>query len=73
MKIFLHTVMDVSGKLKDNVNARLDLEALCAREELHICTGENDNPFKLKAKYTLSIEQRRPLYEWFHMLSLPNG
>ena len=62
--------MDVPGKSKDNVNARLDLEALCAREELLICTRENGNPLKPKAKYTLSVEKRRVLCEWFRMLSL---
>jgi len=55
----LHTVMDVPGKSKDNVNARLDLEALCVREEPHIRIRENGNPLKPKAKYTLSVEQRR--------------
>jgi len=55
------------------VNTKLDLEALCAREELHIRTRENGNPFKPKAKYTLSIEQRRALCEWFRMLSLSDG
>jgi len=69
----LHTVMDVPGKSKDNVNARLDMEALCAREELHLRTRENGNSFKPKAKYTLSVEQRRALCEWFRMLSLPDG
>ena len=54
----LHTVMDVPGKSKDNVNARLDMKGLCAREELHLRTRENDNSFKPKAEYTLSIEQR---------------
>jgi len=65
--------MDVPGKSKDIVNARLDLQALCAREELHIRTRENGNPFKTKAKYTLSVEQRRALYEWLRLLSLSDG
>ena len=38
MKILLTLVMDVSGKTKDNANARLDLEELCAKDELHLCT-----------------------------------
>jgi len=69
----LHTIMDVPGKTKDNVNARLDLEALSAREELHIRTRENGNPFKPKAKHTLSVEQKRALCEWFRMLSMLDG
>jgi len=69
----LHTVIDVPSRSKDNVNARLDLEALCAREELHLHTRENGNSFKPKAKYTLSVERRCALCEWFRMLSLPDG
>jgi len=34
----INTIMDVSGKTKDNANARLDLEELCAKDELHLCT-----------------------------------
>jgi len=32
VKILLTLVMDVSGKTKDNANARLDMEELCATE-----------------------------------------
>jgi len=46
--------MDVSSKTKGNTNAMLDLEELCARNELHLCTRENGNSCKPKAKYVLS-------------------
>jgi len=36
----INTVMDVSGKTKDNVKAWLDLDELCARDELHLRTRE---------------------------------
>jgi len=32
VKLLLTLVMDVSGKTKDNANARLDMEELCAME-----------------------------------------
>jgi len=48
--------MDVSGKTKDNANTRLYLEVLCKREEFHLHTRKNENSYKPKAKYTLSLE-----------------
>ena len=69
----VNTVMDVSGKTKDNVKARLDLAELCARDELHLRTRENGNSYKPKAKFTLSLEQRRAVCEWMRELSLPDG
>jgi len=69
----INTVMDVPSKSKDNVKARLDMEELCARDELHIRTSKNGNPYKTKAKYTLSVEQRWSVCEWLRLLSLPDG
>jgi len=69
----INTVMNVSGKTKDNVKAWLDLAELCARDELHLRTRGNGNSYKPKAKYMLYLEQRRALYEWMHGLSLPDG
>ena len=36
----INTVMDVSGKMTDNVKAQLDLAELCAREELLFGQGK---------------------------------
>jgi len=52
----INTVMDVSGKTKDKANARLDMEELCAREELHLCVKENRNSYKPKMKFSLSLQ-----------------
>ena len=59
-------------KTKHNANARLDLEELCARDELHLRTRKNENSYKPKAKYTLSLKQKRLLCEWLRVLSLPD-
>jgi len=69
----LNIVMDVPGKSKDNANARLDIEDLCAREQLHLRTRENGNSYKPKAKFALSIQQRRSLCEWLCSVGLPDG
>jgi len=69
----INIVMNVSGKTKDNVNARLHLEELCTRDELHLRTRENGNSYKPKAKFTLSSEQKRLLCEWWCNVSFLNG
>jgi len=61
----INAVMDVPSKSKDNVHERLDIEGLCAREELYLCTWENGDSYKPKAKFALSAQQRRSLCECF--------
>jgi len=39
----INTVIDVPSKTKDSVNAKLDMEELCATNELHFRIRENDN------------------------------
>ena len=43
------------------------------REELHLRTRENENYYKPKAKFVLSVQQRRSLCEWFCVVGLPDG
>jgi len=69
----IKTVMDVPCKSTNNVKARLDMEELCARDELHICTRKNGNSDKQNGKYTLSVEQRWSFCEWLRQLSLSDG
>ena len=69
----VNTVFDVPGKSKDTSNARLDVEELCAREELHLRTRENGNTYKPKAKFALSTQQKKALCEWLRGLGLPDG
>jgi len=49
----IDTIMDVSGKTKDNINAQLNLEGLCAREELHLRIRENENSYKPIEKHII--------------------
>ncbi|KAK6789321.1 hypothetical protein RDI58_013120 [Solanum bulbocastanum] len=51
-----NTVMDVTGKTKDNVKARLDLPEHCRRPELHIPESANNKLLKPKASYSFTME-----------------
>ena len=69
----LNTIMDVKGKTKDDAKARLDLESLCNRKELHLQSLHNGKVLKPKAKFSLNIEQRREICEWATKLRMPDG
>ena len=49
----MHTISDVPGKTKDNMNAWKDLHILCDRSLINVPI-DNTVPRKPKAKYTLT-------------------
>jgi len=53
----LNTVMDVTGKTKDDAKARLDLESLYNRKELHLQRLQNGKVLNHKAKFSLNINR----------------
>lgn len=61
--------MDVEGKNKDNIKAREDLTN-CKRPELEL-SWNNGRVVKLKASFTLSMEQQRDICIWLEELKLP--
>ncbi|KAG8367698.1 hypothetical protein BUALT_Bualt16G0100100 [Buddleja alternifolia] len=63
--------MDVKGKSKDNLNARLDLQSICKRWDLEL-KEVNEKYLKPKASYTLSKE-RQIVLKWIKNLRLPDG
>ncbi|KAL0428082.1 UNVERIFIED_CONTAM: hypothetical protein Slati_2983000 [Sesamum latifolium] len=66
-----NTVMDIKGKMKDNLNARKDLKIICNRPELEVDKRRpNMTP---KAVYTLTKEQKTRIYEWNTHLKSPDG
>ncbi|KAG8363360.1 hypothetical protein BUALT_Bualt19G0014300 [Buddleja alternifolia] len=67
-----NTVMDVKGKTKDNVNARLDLQNICKRRDLEL-KEVNGKYIKPKASYTLTKEEWLMVLKWIKNLRLPNG
>ncbi|KAG8366214.1 hypothetical protein BUALT_Bualt17G0053200 [Buddleja alternifolia] len=67
-----NAVMDVKGKSKDNLNARLDLQSICKRWDLEL-KEVNEKYLKPKASYTLSKDQRQIVLKWIKNLKLPDG
>ena len=64
--------MDIKGKTKDNVNARLDLSMLCKRPELEI-VEVNGKSSKPKAVYVLGGGQVKEVCHWLKQLRFPGG
>ena len=57
-----NTVMDVSGKTKDNLNVKKDMRDICDRPTLD-ADASSRGP-KSKAIYILDKEQRRIVCQW---------
>ncbi|WVZ15584.1 hypothetical protein V8G54_013150 [Vigna mungo] len=68
-----NTVMNVSGKSKDNEKARMDLGLHCRRKDLELKTHSNGKMFKPKANYTLSVDQSKQVCHWLKDLRMPDG
>ncbi|XP_039116570.1 uncharacterized protein LOC120252166 [Dioscorea cayenensis subsp. rotundata] len=65
-----NTVMNVSGKSKDNAKSREDLKEFCDRPELHM--DERTKRFP-KACYILDRKQKEELCNWLKELKFPDG
>ncbi|XP_042964122.1 uncharacterized protein LOC122298423 [Carya illinoinensis] len=68
----LFTLMNSSGKTKDNINSRRDLELLGYRKELHL-RREGDHVTMSHALYTLHGDERKKLCEWLRDIKFPDG
>jgi len=69
----INTVMDVPGKTKDDVKARLDMAEMCNRSELDLRHGVNGRTLKLKASYALSLDKWKGVCEWVQQLMMPDA
>ncbi|OMO58327.1 Transposon, En/Spm-like protein [Corchorus capsularis] len=67
-----NTVMDVKGKTKDNLKARMDLQLYCKRPELELQT-HNGKVFKPIATYALSSEHKKLVCQWVKQIRFPDG
>ncbi|KAL3820333.1 hypothetical protein ACJIZ3_006238 [Penstemon smallii] len=75
------TILDIDGKSKDTEKARLDLEDMGIRSELHLkaSTGVKANKegkvklLKPRAIYTLSQEERQGFCEFLKGVKFPDG
>ena len=72
----LHTIIDVKGKTKDDVNARRDLVEHCEHRKLYLQTTIVDGGERVTMPTTpfiLNKEQKKALYEWTQNLKFPDG
>jgi hypothetical protein len=71
-----HTVLNIPGKSKDNVKARVDVQKLCDREKLHMQppAGRRKNWFKPHANFCLDVDQRKEAFRWLkYVVMFPDG
>nr|KYP36031.1 hypothetical protein KK1_042873 [Cajanus cajan] len=69
----LNTIMNVSGKTKDNEKARMDLTLYCSRPDLELKPLANGKMFKPKANYSLTIDEAKSVCRWIKELRVPDG
>jgi hypothetical protein len=68
------TIMDIPGKMKNNVKARLDLAMLCDRPNLELKPpGRGKTWRRPKADFVLRKARRREVLEWMKTLMFPDG
>ena len=66
--------MDIPDKSKDNVNASVDLAALCDRPKLEMKPPSGRKTWRRpKADFVLSRAQRKEVLQWIKMLMFPDG
>lgn len=70
----LGTFLNIDGKTKDTANARLDLEDMGIRPDLHLDRDEDGNPIGLpEAWYTMTKEQKLAFCEFIRQVRFPDG
>ena len=68
------TIMDILGKTKDNVKARVDQTELCSRPKLDIPPPKDGKRWKKPpADFVLKRNQRKEVLEWLKTLMFPDG
>jgi len=67
-----NTVMDVKGKTKDNIKARLDVALFCNRKNMKlVCDGSR--VAKPRASFVLEKNTKLLVYKWLKSLRFPDG
>jgi hypothetical protein len=67
-----NTVMDVKGKTKDNIKARLDITLFCNRQNMElVCDGSR--VAKPRANFVLEKNTQLLVYKWLKSLCFPDG
>jgi hypothetical protein len=66
------TVMDVKGKRKDNIKARLDIALFYNRQNMKLVRDES-RVAKLRASFVLKKNAQLLVYKWLKSLCFPDG
>jgi hypothetical protein len=66
-------LLDITGKTKDGLNARKDLQALGIREKLHPQKKPNGKVYLPLASYILTNEGKRAICKCLHGIRVPTG
>jgi hypothetical protein len=67
-----NTVMDVKGKTKDNIKARLDAALFCNRKNMQLdCDGSR--VAKPRGSFVLEKNAQLLVYKWLNNLRFPDG
>jgi len=67
-----NTVMDVKGKTKDNIKARLDILLYCNRKNIELVYDESW-VVKSRASFVLEKNAQLLVYKWLKSLRFPDG
>jgi len=67
-----NTVMDVKGKTKDNIKARLDVALFCNRKNMEL-VRDGSRVAKLRASFVLEKNAQLLVYKWLKSLRFPDG
>jgi hypothetical protein len=64
--------LDVTGFMKDNMNARKDLADLCDHPNLEAKPNTKGNLRRTKASYCLKLIERKEVLSWLKTLKFPD-
>ena len=69
----LGTFLNLDGKSKDNMKARLDLKEMGIRQELHPKMLANDRIYLPPACYTMSVREKDNFLGVLKSIKVPDG
>lgn len=69
----LGTLLEIEGKNKDTANARIDLQKLGIRDDLHLKPDGKGGMVKKKAEYNLTKENKKRFCEYLANVKFPDG
>jgi len=67
-----NTIMDMKGKTKDNIKARLDVALFCNRQNMELVPDES-RVAKPRASFVLEKNAQLLVYKWLKSLRFPDG